>query len=70
MTDLEKGVDKIVGDVKDTAPKRGDLANLDLSIFARRAVGRAQGVRAALGTTMRGDAGYGRSLARISLGAM
>jgi hypothetical protein len=70
---LEKGVDKLVPDGDELAgltPQRGNLANLNMSIFARAAVSRARGVRGAISTSARGDAGYGRSLARISLGAM
>lgn len=50
------------------AAQRGLLATLDMSLFARRAVTRARGVQASIGTSVRGDAGYGRSLARVSLG--
>lgn len=51
------------------AAQRGLLATLDMSLFARRAVTNARGVKAAIGTSVRGDAGFGRSLARVSLGA-
>lgn len=71
LADIRKDVDKLVPDGTDLlAPQRGMLAGLDMSIFARRAVDRAKGVRGAIGTSVRGDAGYGKSLARISLGAV
>ena len=59
-----------VGDAGLVSPERGQLANLNMSIFARSAVKRARGVRGAISTTARGDSGYGASLARISIGGL
>jgi len=64
------GEETPVGDAGIKAPRRGALTNLDMSIFGRRAVNRARGARAAIGTSRTGDASFGASLARISLGAM
>jgi hypothetical protein len=52
------------------AEQRGRIAQLNMSLFARQAVQRARGVRATIGTSMRGAGGFGRNLARINLGAL
>jgi hypothetical protein len=66
---IDRGIDRLVpdGDEIET-PQRGNLANLNMSIFAQAAVRRARGIKAATATGPRGDARYGKSLARISLG--
>jgi len=70
LDDIQKDVDELVPKPSSETIQRGSLARLDMSLFARRAVDRARGVRGAVSTSVRGDSGYGRSLARISLGAM
>lgn len=67
---LEDSVAKVVPGSDVRAEQRGRLAGLNLSIFARAAVGRARGVKAATATSPRGDANYGKSLARLSIGGM
>lgn len=69
LATLEERATRDIPTVDVQAEQRGRLASLDMSIFARAAVTRARGVRAAVGTSARGDAGYGRSLARVSLGS-
>lgn len=53
-----------------SAEQRGRIASLNMSIFARQAVTRARGVRAAIGTTTRGATGFGQNVARVTLGGM
>jgi len=70
LDDIQKDVDQLIPDVPAETIQRGALAQLDMSLFARRSVDRARGVRGAVSTSVRGASGYGQSLARISLGAM
>lgn len=71
LDNLQTEVDQLIPDVPSQADlQRGRLASLDMSIFARRAVNRARGVRGAVSTGLGGASNYGASLARISLGAM
>lgn len=53
-----------------SAEQRGRIASLNMSIFARQAVTRARGVKAAIGTSVRGAAGFGQNVARVTLGGM
>lgn len=69
LANLEDKATRDIPPLDAQAAQRGLLASLDMSLFARRAVTNARGVRAAIGTSVQGDAGYGRSLARVSLGA-
>lgn len=69
LANLEDKATRDIPPLDAQAAQRGLLATLDMSLFARRAVTNARGVRASIGTSVRGDAGYGRNLARVSLGS-
>ncbi len=71
LENIQDKVDELVPDVPTAQDiQRGRLATLDMSIFARRAVNRATGIRGAVSTGLGGSNSYGKSLARISIGAM